>query len=238
MNAVISARTGRKQINLYQAAFHPPQIILPTQSLLLGVAVFTACLLGLHAWDSWKFSQYRQEANRLTAQAERMVRQLDLTARPGRPADPQVEAEASALEARVRALQLAQEAIASGVLGNTTGYSAQFVGLSKATVPGAWLTRIEVSGQGREMNLAGRALQGEDPARLIAALGRQPLFMGLSYAALEVHPPADVEKPGQADGDSKPAKGMDFLEFSLSARLPEDKGPANKQEAARAGGAS
>jgi hypothetical protein len=238
MSSVIGSRTGRKQINLYQATFRPPQIVLPTQSLLLGVAVFAAGLLLLHAWDSWKFSLYRQDVDRMTAQSERMVQQLEQTARSGPQADPQVETEASALEARVRALQRAQEAIASGALGSASGYSAQFLGLSKATVPGAWLTRIEVSGQGREMNLEGRALQGEDPARLIAALGHQPLFVGLSYAALDVHPPEE-EKPGQADGNGKTGKDMDFLEFFLSAHLPEGKAPALKSGAAReSGGAS
>ena len=242
MSSAIGARTGRKQINLYQAAFRPPQTVLPTQSLLLGVAAFAVGLLLLHAWGSWKFSHYRQEADKLTAQAERIEHQLEQIARAGRQADPQVVAEAGILEAQVRALQLAQETVASGALGSETGYSAQFLGLSRATVPGAWLTRIEISGQGREMNLEGRALQGEDPARLIAALSRQPLFMGLSYAALEVHPAEEGEKSDQADGRGPPAKGTDFLAFSLSAHLAEGKAPGNKPGVAKgtpgSGGAS
>lgn len=209
---------NRKQINLYQAEFRPPRIVLPTRSLLLGVAAFTAGLLGLHAWDSWKLGLYQQEAQRMSERAERVERQLEQAARGGRQADPHVVAEAEALEARVHALQFAQEAMAGGELGSETGYAAQFLALSRATVPGAWLTRIEISNRGRAMNLEGRVLHGEDPARLIAALGRQPLFMGLSYAALNVQPPKDEETPG--DAQAKPAQARGFLEFSLSAHVP------------------
>lgn len=236
MSTAIGSQKKRKQINLYQAEFRPPQILLPTQSLLLGVVVFTVGLLLLYVWDSWKLVQYRQETQRMEDQANRMAQLLE-TAPPDHQVDPRVEAEAIALEGRVRALQLAQEAIASGALGNPAGYSAQFLGLSRTTVPGVWLTRIEVTGQGREINLAGRTLQGEGPARLIAALASQPQFVGLSYAAMDVHPPTEG-KPGQADGNDEPAKRLDFLEFSMSARLPESKGPNNGQEAAQVGGAS
>lgn len=212
---------GRKQINLYLAEFRPVRIFLPAQSLLLGVAVFAAGLLLLYAWGSWSLRAYRQEADQVTAQAERIEHQLAQAAGQPRQADPQVVTEAEALEARTLALGQAQAAIAGGALGSEVGYAAQFLALSRATVPGAWLTRVEISGNGREMNLAGGALKGEDPARLIAALGSQTLFTGLSYAGLDVRP---AEPPPREKGQEKaPPAQPSYLEFSLSARLaPKD----------------
>jgi hypothetical protein len=209
----MSTGGSRKQINLYQAEFRPPQIVLPTRSLLLGVAMFAAGLLLLQAWDSWQFRRYRQEADRMSAAAERIERRLAEVAPVTHPADAKVVAEAEVLEARIRALQLAEDAVASGALGSEAGYAAQFLALSRATVPGAWLTHVAITGNGQVMDLQGRALQGGAPARLIAALGRQPLFRGLSYAALDVHPPETKEGAGPG-----PVAPPNFLEFSLSAQ--------------------
>lgn len=204
----------RGQINLYQAEFRPARVALPTRQVLLAAAVFAAGLGLLHAWDRWQFREYQRQAEHITRQAEQMEGQLQQLARDIHAADPRVVAEAEALEARARALQAAQAALAGGVLGSEHGYAPQFLALSRATTPGAWLTRVELDAGGREMSLAGGALDGEAPARLIAALGRQPQFTGLSYAALEVSPAADPA------GDAAPRTPA-HLEFSLLARLPQ-----------------
>lgn len=215
-----------KHINLYQAAFHPPRTILPARKLLAGGALFLCGLLALYAWDAWRLTQLRRDVRQLQDMATR----LEARARAGggvRQADPRVQAEAESVEARLRNLQLAQDALAGGALGSETGYSAQFRALARARVPGAWLTRVEISERGHEMNLNGRALTGEDSARLIASLRREPLFVGLSFAGLTLATPEGKAKPvlsgvegeaadTRASGSPPPPR---FLEFALSARL-------------------
>lgn len=206
-----------KHINLYQAAFHPPKSILPARKLLAGGVVFLCGLLAVYAWDAWRLTQLRREVSQLTQRAgnlEAQVNAYNVTM----PADPRVLAEAEAVEARLRNLQLAQEALAGGVLGSTSGYSAQFRALARARVAGAWLTRVEISGRGNEMNLHGRALTGEDSAKLITNLRREPLFVGLSFAGLTLAPPEDKSK----EGETTPAvdgAAPRFLEFTLNAHL-------------------
>lgn len=204
---------ARKHINLYQTEFRPVRVPLPTRSLASGVALFALGLVLLHAWDRWQLNAYRQQAERITRQADQIEQQLRVAVQPPQAADPQVITEAQTLEARIRALQIAQGAVGEGTLGSETGYSARFLALSRAAVPGAWLTRVELNDGGRTMNLEGRALKGDAPAQLIAALGRQPLFAGLSYAGLDVHPPT------APDQGAKPAAAPGYLEFTLSARL-------------------
>lgn len=230
---------SRKQINLYQEAFRPARVALPAQSLFLGVAAFALGLVALSAWDAWRVAQLRGETDGVVARADAVARQVERAAQAGAQADPAVVAEAAELEARVRALQAAEAAVASGVLGSETGYSAQFRALARARVPGAWLTGVEIAnqganqgaGRGLEMNLRGRALDGEAPARLIAGLRREPLFHGLTYAALTVRPPAAPGQGGAQTGTpGTPAEAKDatpprFLEFSLDARLPEAASP-------------
>lgn len=210
-----------KHINLYQAAFRPPRIILPARRLLVGGALFLCGLLAVYAWDAWRLTQLRRDVNQVSERAARLEAQVG-TGNEGNAADPKMQIEAEGVEARLRNLHLAQEALASGELGSTTGYSAQFRALSRAHVAGAWLTRVEITGRGHEMSLHGRALTGEDSARLIASLRREPLFVGLSFASLTLNPPND--KPGGFE--AVPAGGTPpppprFLEFALSARIAE-----------------
>lgn len=211
-----------KHINLYQAAFHPPRTILPARQLLASGAVFLGGLLAVYAWDTWRLQQLRQEVAQLAQQAAKLEARAKTAATP-RQADPQVLAEGETLETRLRHLQLAQQAVASGALGSETGYAAQFRALARARVPGAWLTRIEIDERGREMNLYGRARSGEDSARLIASLRREPLLVGLSFASLTLEPPQEekVERELGAAPARTPSKTPPpYLEFVLSARFP------------------
>jgi hypothetical protein len=221
----------RKQINLYLAEFRPPQHALPTHSLLFGAVIFAAGLAALHVWDRLKLDQYRQEADQAEARAALVERQLAQLAGQGSQADPAIVAEAASLEARILALRAAQDSIAAGALGSDSGYAAHFQALSRARVPGAWLTRIEVTEAGKAMSLEGRALGGDDPARLIAMLGRQPILAGLTYAGLEVHPPA----PESASAEPAPPRTAEYLEFTLAARL---EAPETKPAQPRTGGGS
>lgn len=230
-----------KQINLYQSEFRPPKVVLPARALVLSGVVFMVGLLALYAWESWQLRQLKQQVAQIVQRADTVTRQVQAYAPGARQADPSVAAEAQKLEARVRALQLAQDAIASGALGAETGYSAQFRALARAVgnPAGAWLTRVTLSDSGHAMDLQGRALTGAAAARLIANLRREPLFVGLSFAGLDVHAPKSedaAEESVAAQPIAKSGRSLEprtpprFLEFSLNARLSDSvAGLAQKQ---------
>lgn len=210
-----------KHLNLYQAAFRPPRIILPARKLLLGGVLFLCGLLTVYAWDAWRLAQLRRDVNQVSERAAHLEAQVGAD-NEANPADPKMQAEAEGLEARLRNLHLAQVALAGGALGSTTGYSAQFRALARARVAGAWLTRVEITERGQAMNLRGRALTGEDSARLIASLRREPLFVGLSFASLTLDPPNDKTGGFEASpAAGAPPPAPRFLEFTLSARAPD-----------------
>ena len=223
-----------KQINLYQSEFRPPKVILPARALVFSGVVFLAGLLALYAWESWQLRQLKQQVAQVVQRTDTVTRQVQANAPGARQADPKLAVEAQTLEARVRALQLAQDAIASGALGSETGYSAQFRALARAvgnqTSPGAWLTGVTISDSGHAMDLQGRALTGADSARLIANLRREPLFVGLSFAGLDVHAPKSDDAteeiaPARVAVPAKQRAAPRFLEFSLNARLSEVAAP-------------
>ncbi len=223
-----------KQINLYQAEFRPPKIVLPARTLALSGGALLLGMLALYAWNGWQLRQLRGQVEQVVQRAEAVTRQVQATAMGTRQVDPAVAAEAQTLETRVRALQLAQDAIASGELGAETGYAAQFSALARAVntaaSPGAWLTGVTIADSGRALDLHGRALTGADAARLIANLRREPLFVGLSFAGLEVGAPAQHEAAPAGPAAASAGKAAPrFLEFSLSAHLAEPvaSGPTN-----------
>lgn len=198
-----------KQINLYQAEFHPPKVILPMRQLVPLVALALAVLVGLALWGNWRLHQVKNELDQVRHQEEEVEHQLAAIGAVKGQADPALLAQIAATEAKVRALGLAQDAIQGGELGSRSGYSGQFKALARATVPGIWLTRVEVADQGHAVDLFGRALQGEQHARLLAQLRREPLFLGMSYQHLGVQPGGD---PGEKGGVPR------FLEFALTTR--------------------
>ncbi|OYY95306.1 MAG: hypothetical protein B7Y41_02025 [Hydrogenophilales bacterium 28-61-23] len=224
-----------KQINLYQAEFRPARVVLPARALLLSSVVFLIGLIGLYVWQGWQLKRLRGDVAQVVERADAVSRQVRANAPSADRADANLAAELHLLETRVRGLQLAQEAIASGELGSESGYSAQFRALSRAAgsppSPGAWLTGVTISESGRALDLRGRALTGADSARLIASLRREPLFVGLSFASLNVHAP----EPDAEAAEGKALKPARFLEFSLNARPSESGLPTAPGATAKAG---
>ncbi|MBI5331603.1 MAG: hypothetical protein HZB71_13460 [Betaproteobacteria bacterium] len=211
-----------RYINLYQDEFRPPRVMLPATLVLLLAAVFATLLGAAWAWQGVRLAQFRQEVEAVKTRADALAAQAAALQQPTRQANPGLMAEAESWERRVQALQRGQEAVARGEVGSESGPSARFRALAHASVPGAWLTRIEIAEAGREMRLEGRALSGEEPARLIASLRKEPLFAGLNYAGLNLDAPKEEAGPAKA----APAAPR-YLEFTLHARLNEAGGAAS-----------
>lgn len=220
-----------KQINLYQAAFRPPSVVLPARKMALSGAVFIVGLLALYAWNNWQLRLLHEQVEQITRRADAVMRQVDASAPGSTQSNPAVAAEAQSLEARIRALQLAQEAIASGQVGSDIGYAAQFRSLARAAgnnaSPGAWLTGVALYDNGRAMDLQGRTLSGAATADLIGNLRREPLFVGLSFAGLQVGAPEEKSGQSTAADSGKPPR---YLTFSLNAR--QDTAVASEAKAA------
>jgi len=210
-----------KQINLYQAEFRPPKVVLPARLLIFSGALFLLLMLGLYGWGSWQLKHLQAEVVQAEQRAQAVSRQLAASLAETRQKDPGLALEAQSLEAQLRALKLAQDAIASGELGSDAGYSAYFRALANTVRPGAWLTKVTISDSGRAMDLQGHALTGTDSARLIASLRSAPLFVGLSFSGLEVGPPDVAASKSAAREENQTDVVAKFLAFSLNARLPE-----------------
>jgi hypothetical protein len=204
-------------------------VLLPARSLALSGVVFLLGLLALYGWQNWELKQLQVQVNQVEQRANAITRQIEASAVGAQASDAGLVTEAQSLEARVRALKLAQDAVASGELGSETGYSAYFLALSRTVrTKGAWLTGVTVAESGRALSLQGRALSGADAARLVADLRRDPVFVGLSFSGLTVAPPETNPKRGDEPAEQA-AETPRFLIFTLDARQTEqDSAAASK----------
>jgi Tfp pilus assembly protein PilN len=204
-----------QHINLYHAEFRPPRNPLPAAYLFAGIVLVVAVMLLLYGFESWRLNDQRRNLAALETQAARLEAQLaSLSGQvAGRQEDPALAAEIAGLEARLVSLGEAERAIQSGALGSRDGYSGYFSALSRVHVPGVWLVAVDLQGVPVGISLTGRAIAGEDAARYLAALRREPHFGGQRFAALEI----TRAKAVPAAAEKAPAR-PDSLEFRLVSR--------------------
>jgi hypothetical protein len=100
------------------------------------------------------------------------------------------------------------QALNTGDLGNTAGFSEFLAALGRQAQSGIWLTRIQVDDAGNGLLVEGRALRAELLPVYLRALSREPMMQGRRVTEMKVS--AATGKPG----DGEPAG---FVQFSIAA---------------------
>ncbi|MDR3390925.1 MAG: PilN domain-containing protein [Sulfuriferula sp.] len=132
------------------------------------------------------------------------------TSLAARKPDPSLTAAVARAEHEVQARQIILDLLSQGELGNQSGFSDYFKALSRQTVNGLWLTGFDVTGNGTDITISGRALQAESIPVLIRRLKDEPKFSGAHFATLDIHHP---ETPATSTGT--PGTPLPYIEFTL-----------------------
>jgi Tfp pilus assembly protein PilN len=99
-------------------------------------------------------------------------------------------------EAQLKARKDIQTALRHGDLGSSQGFSEVMRAFARQTVAGLWLTGLRLENGGRDITLAGRALNAEAVATLVRQLRAEPVLRGRSIATMRVAP---MPAPPQTD---------------------------------------
>lgn len=221
-----------RHINLYQAEFRPARVVFPAGRMLAGLGLLLLGLLAVHGWGVWQNRQLAAQLAQVTRQTEAVETRLATLGKAADPAapDPALVADIQRLESRLAALARLEQTLQSGAVGSTRGWSAEFDALARVSVPGLWLTGVQLEGSAPRLTLRGRSLDGHAPARYIALLRREPRFVGLEFASLEIAEPERKaeEQTLAAQAPTAPAPAR-ALEFVLSG--PARSGPAPDTQA-------
>lgn len=210
-----------RHINLYQAEFRPARVVFRASQMLTALGLLLLGMLAVHGWGVWQSRELTAHVHQVRQQTETLEARLATLVRPAAPAVPDaaLTAEIQRLESQLAALTRLEQALRSGALGSTRGWSAHFEALARVHVPGLWLTGVHLEGGSPDLTLRGRCLDGHAPARYIALLRREPQFAGLAFASLEITAP---ETKAESADPMSPALAAPMpagtLEFILSGR--------------------
>lgn len=211
-----------QQINLYNPLFLKKEKHFSARTMTQALAVvalaiagvFVASLFQTRAAESLA-RQYREQLIREQARLVALTRDAG-----GAAHSKALESEVAQLEAQIKLREQTVQALNTGELGNTEGFSEFFAALGREALSGVWLTRVRIDDAGNGLVVEGRALRAELLPAYLKALSRESMMRGRRVTEMK------VSAARAAAGQDAPAR---FVEFSLAA-------PLEIRESAAAGG--
>ncbi len=220
-----------QQINLYNPLFRKKGFS-PTSAnaMLYAVGLAIACTAGYGVYQDSRTreaarvaQEVAQQVTEVTESRNKMVAQLEL-----QKPNAELAAELSQLEMRLRGRQDIVDALNSGAVGTTGGFSEFMQAFSRQTVNGLWLTGFDIASAGNEFKIEGRTLSADLLPVYLTRLNAEKALQGRQFAALRIAQPeaapaataapAVEAKPEDAAKDGKGAKPTTprYLEFTIS----------------------
>jgi Tfp pilus assembly protein PilN len=206
-----------QQINLYNPLFEEKERPFAARTMAQALGAIAVGLLCLYFYATVQ----AMSAERLAAQVAQQVKQqreqvANIAKGPAPAATKTLEAEVAGLQNEISARQASLQAIDSGELGNTAGFSEYFAAFGRQVVPGVWLTAITISEAGNQVRVRGRALRPQLMSAFLSALGNESVMQGRSVTEMKLtaHTAPAGENAAQGAGEPKT-----FVEFSVSAPL-------------------
>lgn len=200
-----------QQINLFNPIFLKQSKMLSLLAMMqaLGLILLGSCFFYGYAW--YQVQQLTQQSiesdKRFKAGQDNLTRYT--TEFSPQQANELLQKEVQNLEKQVLDQTKVVDALKSGAVGNTEGYSAYMRAFSRQIITGLWLTGFNVIGNGTNIRLTGGVLRAELLPAYIRRLNSEVVMQGKSFSKLQMQQPIVV-----APKDAKSAK---YVEFSLQS---------------------
>lgn len=213
-----------QQINLFHE-IKKSKNDLSALNMLQGMGLIIFCAILFYAYSAYQASQLEKqldvanksiaaEQNRLAGLAADFSRQRSgLT----------IEQELKKTEAEAVAQREIINALKSGVIGNTSGYSEYMRAFARQTLSGLWLTGFSIDGDATQMSISGAAVNPELVPGYIMRLNNEAVMRGKTFASLQMQlPKPEANKPAGGKTETGKAATPQYLEFNLlSVRASE-----------------
>jgi uncharacterized membrane protein YciS (DUF1049 family) len=207
-----------QQINLFNPLFRKKGFSLMSAMGMLyaaAIALVVASLAAVYEQSQLRDMQARaqvvEQAHRAaSANQEKLVAELG-----ARKPNAQLEAELAALATRLSERQEVIEALKSGAVGNTDGFSGYLRAFSRQSVSGLWLTGFDIAQAGSALALQGRTLSAEHVADYLKRLNQEQTMQGRQFAAMRISQPRAEPLPAKTPAERSPAPPR-YLEFTIS----------------------
>ena len=210
-----------QQINLF-IEIKKSKNDLSALNMVQGLGLIIFCAFLFYVYSAYQASQLEKqldeanksiaaEQNRLAGLAAEFSRQRSgLT----------IEQELKKIEAEAVAQREIINALKSGVIGNTSGYSEYMRAFARQTLSGLWLTGFGIDGDATQMSISGATLSPELVPAYIMRLNNETVMRGKTFASLQMQlPKQDVNK---TEANKMKPSIPQYLEFNLlSVRASE-----------------
>lgn len=205
-----------QQINLYNPIFLKQEKYFSTKAIGQAFALVVA---GLAAFYAFALVQTRSAEGLLAQTRAQVTQQRDRFVAVAPKFTPAarskvLEAELVRVEKEVKTRRDTLNALSTGELGNTTGFSEFLAALARQTVQGVWLTGIVIGESGKDLRIDGRALRPELVPAYLKALNEEPVMRGREVTEMKV---TAMDAPKSDAKSARPVGPERYVEFGLTA---------------------
>jgi hypothetical protein len=204
-----------QQINLYQKISRKQTSAFSIEGMAMGLGVILFCALLYFTYVVYQTMDLKQQleagnANIASEQAKLDSLNADFSSKRS---GLTYEQELKNLEAELSAQREIINALKSGVIGNTQGYSVYMQAFARQIVSGLWLTGFSIEGDAKQMSLSGGVLSPDLVPGYILRLNKEQVMRGKIFTSLHMQL-TKVE-------EGKPATTK-YVEFNLQSAVAEE----------------
>lgn len=169
------------QVNLYQAQFRKKHVNLSASRILALNSLMVIAMVILLGIDGWKISTLTQQQGQLRQTlAQINLQWTDIQTKLVKlKANDELELQAKKLETILAMHEPLLDLSRTDSFANTQGYSEYLIALARQHKPGMWLTNINISQAGRDLNLQGMASQAVLVPQYIQRLAQEDIISGI-----------------------------------------------------------
>jgi len=215
-----------QQINLFNPIFLKQKRHFSAVTMAQALA---AVLVGVLAMYAYQVRQNQTLAGSLAqAQQQLEARGIQIT-RFGKEFSTQGASRSLADELAAGETRLAQrrsllDDVKTGVGGDTQGYSRYLTALARQTMPGVWLTGLDIGGKSSALVIKGRALDSALVPAYMRALNRAAPLAGrrVDELRLTAKEPAPSSPSAAFHDPQAPREPEHYIDFSLAIPLRGD----------------
>jgi hypothetical protein len=200
-----------QQINLFNPVFLKQKKYFSVVTMLQALGLIVLGSVLFYGYAVYQVGQLARQADEMSkSYAVEQARLVNFTnefslQRSGH----MLEDELKQLEAQAKAQDSVLNALKSGVIGNTEGYSEYMRAFARQSIRGLWLTAFNIIGDGTQMSLSGAVVSPQLVPSYIQRLGREKVMHGKIFSTLQMQQP-------KKDGDRLVPR---YVEFSLRSSV-------------------
>lgn len=185
-----------QNVNLYHPIFRKQAKKFSARTMLQAAGIVLSATVAIYAFNLSQVTSLRSELAQAQQQSETAAQRLtEVTQKfSGHIVATGIGDEIVRLEQEISARSRLQRLMQEGSLGNDQGYSEFFIAFARQHVPGMWITRLDIRGQGESMTVEGRSSVPDLVPRYVRKLSQEPRLAGTQFRLFEVTRPAPAAK--------------------------------------------